>query len=1348
MTGSEELERQLDDVADEESAYDQAGSAGYDGMTGSHGRGMSAAFAKDTVRCWLRGWRRFVSIAVISLLGVAVLTGIYAGCRDMFRAADRFYDAQGLHDIQVMSTLGLTDDDVAALRGIDGVRTVQPERSQSVTTDMDGSDKTVTIYEIGGNGIDQPYLQSGRMPETAGEVAVTAKFLLDSGRSIGDTLTVTPVAASDTLSDTASDTADGDEQADDTSFDDSGTSGDTSTPSDSDTSNDIAEQSPSFPTELTIVGEVLDPKDLSNPDGIGSEAFRQTVASDYTFFAPSDGVTGSIYTAISLIIDGTTAENSFGKSYDALVRDVASRIEHTVQTKRQQARRQQLVDAAQQRLDDAKTKADQQFDKAQQSIDKGNSQLVSGRNELDNNRRKLGETEITIKDGERQITEARSKITQARQQIESGRAQLNTAQSQLDTATAQLTAARQQLAAAQSKLDTQRKPVEQGIQQANQGIVTLNDSITAVDRAADGLNKLGTAQSDATGPSTAAPSDTMQSSTVQSTTVQSATQSVRDIDTDTHANDDSWQQVRKQLAALGIDAPAHRADADFAALAAQLAAQRSALESQRTQLAQQRTQLQSTLDGTIAPAQAKLDQQDAQLAAKEQETSANAATLKQQRAQLDGQSANLDQQTKELDKKANELKDGRNKLENGRKQLKTAESKLADNEAKLTKAQAELDQKRKDADAEFAKQQQRIDDIAVARWYVQTRSAIGGFSAIKSDLSSIESIGRAFPVVFLLVAVLMSLTAMTRMVEEERGLIGTYVGLGYGPFAISMRYVLFAALACLIGGGIGLIAGFIGIPAFLLVVLQGLYTVPGVRFEYDWVYGSAGIALFVVGVVAATVVACMGELRQTPAELMRPKAPRAGSRVLLERIGPLWRRMKFLNKVTVRNLVRFKSRLVMTVGGVAGCTALIVCGLAISDTVDALPNTQYRDIYRYDLMVVTDHDHVATMLERLRSDGRIVDGSSGSSGSSDASKSASSSDSVALARVETGEITTGMDETETVQIVTVPNGSAMDRIVDLRSASDGLPIRVETFENGLPGGVIVSQSAANALGVRAGDMVTLKNGDAQRKLVRVVDVSRSVIGSDVYMVAGDYQDAFGGGDSGTDDGGGTGGSGAAADSGDAGDSSATTAAGATDGNSGSAVGVAGVADGETTVVDGVEMNTIFARYDGSDDDQIAYADQLAKDANVLNVVSTADMRRSFSFELMGAVVALIVALAGGLALVVLFTLANTNVSERVREMATLKVLGFYDREVHRYVNREMMILTVIGVIVGLPVGRWVGGLLTAALAMPGIYFEVSVRWQSYAIAAAVTLVFALLVQLFTNPVLDRIDPAVSLKSVE
>ena len=926
---------------------------------------------------------------------------------------------------------------------------------------------------------------------------MTRKFIKDSGYKKGDHITVTPQDSASSAS-SVSDSGESDNQTGEngSQMSDSGES-DTQDGKSAARVTDSGEsdnQTPSFPTELTIVGVVLDPQDLTNPDGYsGTNAFRSSATSDYTFFAPSDGETGSMYTAVTILVKGAADKDSFSDAYDDTVSEVADRIDGTVRKNRQQARHQELLDAGTKQIDEAKAQADKQFAAAQQQIDSNRSQL--------------------------------------NQQID--------------------------------------------------------------------------------------------------------------------------QIVNMQAGAAA---------------------------------------------------------------------------------------GSLDETTRET----------------LRETAITASPQLAEAKAQLDQAQSQLDQQKNETEQTLqSKRKEMEDSIPQVRWYVQDRSQIGGFSSLKSDLESIQSLGNAFPIVFLLVAVMMSLTAMARMVEEDRGLIGTYTGLGYGRLAVASRYLLFALLACLIGGGFGLIVGFLGIPAFLLVVLRGLYVMPDVRLEYDWLYGTAGVALFVVGVLAATVYACAQEMRQKPSSLMRPKAPRAGSRILLERIKPLWNRMSFLGKVTARNIFRFKSRLIMTVGGVAGCTALIVCGLAINDTVAALGAKQYQDVYQYDLMVVANDDDADAMRQKVASDGRVT----------------SSMD----VRVESGDLT-GDSGSESIQLVAVPDSerSEFGKMVTLQpvrsswvdgakslfsgksrtsssasSLSDSGESDNQTGENGSQmsdsgesdangtsgtkdaislgdDGVIVSQSAASAMGVNAGDTVTLTNGDDTQAEAHVSAVIRSVIGSDVYVSETYYHQLF--------------------DTAASGTSSASSASDS--GESDNKNGKSGTSNGASSNDRQLVWNAMYAKLKGSGESQAAYAGKLEDDDAVMKAVSCAHMAESFKFDLMGAVVALIVALAGGLALVVLFTLANTNVSEREREMATLKVLGFFDKEVHHYVNREMMVLTMMGVVLGLPLGRFVGGLLTAALNMPALYFEVECKPLSYVIAAVATMAFALLVQLLVNPVLDRIDPISSLKSVE
>lgn len=942
-------------------------------------KALGSAFLLDTWRSWLRAWKPFLSIMIISMLGVAVLTGIYAGCRDTFMAANRFYERQGLHDVEVVSTMGLTDEDVDALRGVDGVDDAAGVHIERVTIDgEDGHRLNATLREPA--SMDVPYVREGRLPGAAGEVAVTEQFAHDTHDHIGGTIDVTAVSGGD---------GDGAAHA------------------------------------LTIVGIVTDPSDLSNPEGYSGSVFRSAVANDYTcYVAPGAlektfGADPDVYGAIVMRLERTENTDAFSDDYDALVSSTVSRIENGVQSKREQARRESLQSAAQSELTRAKEQA-------------------------------YGE---------------------------------------------------------------------------------LND------------------------------------------------------------------------------------------------------------------------------AQAKLDAQRSQ----------------------------LDEQLKALDAQAAHVPTGMAMPE----PLASAQRQWAQADARLKEAQQQLNTQHKDINDRFAKEQQTIDDIA-PRWYVQSRTALSGFSSLKSDISSIQSLGNAFPIVFLVVAVMMSLTTMSRLVEEDRGLIGTYLGLGYGRVTITLRYALFALLACLIGGGLGLLIGFLGIPAFLLRVIQGLYAIPDMRLEYDWLYGSLGILLFVVGVLGAALFASIRDMRQMPAALMRPKAPKAGSRILLERIRPLWKRMSFLNKVAARNIFRFKSRLIMTVGGVAGCAALILCGLAINDTVAALGPNQYRGVDQYDMFAMTNDGDEDELRGKLVQDGKTT--------------------AIMETRIESGEITNGEGSSTSVQLTIIPQTqlgelNTMFRLEPARSSSifgwvhgggHAQPVALGD------GGIIVTQSAAQSLDVKAGDEVDLRGEGTQPHRVKVAAVTRSLIGAETFISEDLYHRLF-----------------PAAQLGEA-----------------------------ASEQPAITWNAVYAKLKGGSDEQIAYVDRLEDDAIVLSATSTAYQAEHFKFDLMGAVVGLIVLLAGSLALVVLFTLAHTNVSERMREMATLKVLGFYDNEVHHYVNREMMTLTVMGVIVGLPLGRWVAGLLTGVLNMPGLYFEVHIAWWSYAITVVATIAFALLVQLFVNPVLDRIDPVGSLKAVE
>ena len=496
-------------------------------------------------------------------------------------------------------------------------------------------------------------------------------------------------------------------------------------------------------------------------------------------------------------------------------------------------------------------------------------------------------------------------------------------------------------------------------------------------------------------------------------------------------------------------------------------------------------------------------------------------------------------------------------------------------------------------------------------------------------------------------------------------MIGTYKALGFSDKEIRRKYLIYAAGASLIGGIIGDVCGFLVLPKIIFVIFAVLYELPMYSFTFDMVYGIGGVVLFAGGLIGSTWIACEAELHHMPATLMRPKAPKAGSRVMLERITPIWSRLSFLNKVTARNLFRYKKRLFMTIGGIMGCTALLLCGFVIKDSVSELLKGQYNRLYEYDIMVVAAEDENDTLLEYLEEIPQIEE--------------------YCNLKIDSIKIKNNAEKEESVQLFVVPDNETLDGYIRLEDASGNLISLAKE-------GILVTQNAANILGFDVGDTVQLQNLELVQKEVLVAGLVTNYLGNHVYMTQEVYEELFG----------------------------------------------------------AYEPNGVLVNLEDSCENPIEIADELETKEGILTSDSIEERREQFSvaFYLINVVVYIIIIMAAGLALVVLFTLATTNISERERELATIKVLGFFDMEVHLYVNKETLILTSIGIVLGLPIGRFLGGCLTNALNMPSIYFAVKLHPVSYVITIAMSFGFALFVDFLTDKTLDHIDPVEALKSIE
>lgn len=770
--------------------------------------------------------------------------------------------------------------------------------------------------------------------------------------------------------------------------------------------------------------------------------------------------------------------------------------------------------------------------------------------------------------------------------------------------------------------------------------------------------------------------------------------------------DDGWEELiaSKSQLAEGRQQLAD-GEAELEAQAQQLKEGRAQIEEGLNQVTEGRTQIESGIqqinaacDAQIEDAQAALDQglidentYRAMLQVIEQERANQLAPLDEQLKTLEITEQQLSTQLSQITEGETALASARQQLEASRQEITSGEQQIAAGEKELQAGQTELDTQRQEyektkADAlqQIADARAEVDDIEAAQWYIQTRDSNAGYTSVESDASSIEAIGLVFPVVFIIVAVLIALTTITRMVEEERSLIGTYKSLGYSRHTILMKYLMYALGASLIGGILGGVCGFIVFPTFLFsVVFEAMYQIPEYLYSFDALYGIGSVLFFIIGIAGAAILACRSELKQTPAALMRPKAPKAGSRIFLERITPLWNRMSFLNKVTARNIFRYKKRFLMTIFGIMGCMALLICGFAIRDSVHALSVMQYNDINRYDVLAVVNQEDFDASLQTLEEDTRIssvqplsVDSVTVSSPASPNSETDTSS---------AGGTTS--EAKESLQLFIVPDGASLSDFINTRTSAD---IPCELSDEGM----LLTRNAAELLGISEGGSAHVETSTLKQADVPVQYVIDNYLGNAAYLTESTYEKYF----------------------------------------------------GTSADPNGFFINLV------SDDaaEQEAFANELTDNETFMTVTSTQKMSEEFSqsFSLINTVVYVIIVLAAALAFVVLFTLSTTNISERIRELATIKVLGFRKREVKHYVNKETILLTALGMICGIPLGYAFSQSLTYVLKMPSIYFAVTIEPLSYVYACALTLFFAWLVALLSNRALAKIDMIEALKSVE
>ena len=1217
---------------------------------------MKNAMQKDFWREIGHTRSRFFSIMILVALSVAFLSGLKATAPDMKHTGDDYLDSLHLADIQVLSTLGLTDEDIAALRAQDKIEDAEGEYVIDAFASSDSLDAVVKVLSLTDRGISDVLLREGRMPEHADECVVEENMLSLMSISIGDTITLTP---GDDLSDAL---------AQDT---------------------------------YTVVGTVRSPVYLAVERGtstLGSGTVKAYL------YLPREAFTLDYYTAAYVRISGAAEMTAFYDEYDDYIDDVIDSLEDFGDA-RAILRHDELVDEAteklddaQKELDDAKAEADKELGDARKELadarkelDDGWKEYDDGKQELADSRTKLDDAKAELEDGEQEYADGVKKYDQAVRDYEKGQKDYADGVKDYEKGAQQLADGESELEAGKEKLDEGQKQLD-ALGNTVAGALQ-NDPNYAGVTGGTIIDELGRGDEN-TAAATDAALDKMRAQLEGG--IAQAQQGLAQIDAGIEECDKGLAGIDAALEQLGASPDNEEARAALERQRADTAAQRSALVQQRGKVSAQLSELQSQLaalstvsSGSIAANKQQLDQGRADYESGKQQLSAGYRDLRDGKKELDKAKKELDEAPQKLADAKQELADARKELDDGWKEYYDGEEEYADGEKELADAyreltdgekdyreglreyedgKAEADEKIADAEEKIADARRKVADIESCEWYLFSRSYNPGYTGYGQDADRMANLASVFPVIFFLVAALVCLTTMTRMVEEQRVQIGSLKAMGYSGLAISRKYLLYGLLPSLTGGMFGLVIGYILFPKMIFTAYQIMYQMPNIELRAYGGISAYSLLAAVACTTIATLWACLATLRETPASLMRPRTPKAGKRVFLEYIKPLWRKMSFTHKVTARNLFRYQKRFWMTVIGIGGCTALIIAGFGMRSSLLFTMSRQYDDLFHYSAQVTLSSNVLPeerqVVEDFLAGDSRVVN---------DVPCTASSAT----------VITSSYSTTAYVEVM---EAGEIGKVIDLLDCKTGEPITMEDT------GVYIDQKLSELLKVSVGDTFFL-DGDA-RGDVTVAGIYEHYTGHFIYMTPSYY---------------------------------------------------------EQTLHADSEPNAYLMNFTSDDTDTCNAIFEKLLSMN--GVVTTSRMRDTqdtymHSMERVDFVVIIIILAAAALAMVVLFNLSNINITERQRELATIKLLGFYDKEVSAYVYRENIVLTVFGILMGCFMGHWLHIYLVRSTEIDLMMFGRQTAPSAYVYAAILTMLFSVLVNVLAHFKMKKIDMVESLKSAE
>lgn len=1305
---------------------------------------------KNAVREIKKSKSRFFSIFGIIAIGVGFFAGIKAAAPDMKLSADKYFDDNNLADFRLVSTFGFDEDDITAINAVDIEKEVYPAYFADLLIQGENGDTVTRVMSLMNYGENNPYtgveLTEGRMPEKADECIIDNSGFQSAEVSIGKTITLK--------------------------------SGD---------SKGIS-QSVSRRT-YTVVGLFNSPqyidKSARGNTTIGSGSIKSIM------YIPQENFAFDYYTEVYIRIPELVEYKCYSDEYVDRAAEIAELFEAIGNT-RADLRYDEIIDEYSQKIADAekeladgKQEADEKFDEAKQKLDDALADITDGEKEISDNEQKLADAkaeladarktldegwqlyyegketyEKEIADGEKEIADNETKLVEAKKEYENGLAQYNDGLTQYNSKYAEYETALETFLAGEEQFNASLADYEaslalwqsskdeydagyaqytNGLEQYNSGYAEFEKNSSAYE--AGYAKYLAALEQYSSYLAQYDHAETEYAAGLEQYNVSKA------------AYDTALEQYNRKIQDEGITPESEQirlsleTQAEILAQSlAELNATRSALDSTHDTLETTKTTLDKTLDGLnstktlldsartqlaasktqldatsiqLTAAKTELDNGETKLSAAKEQLDAASTEIESGRAQLneakskldeaktvlDESKTALDNAVKEIADGEKQLSDGKTQLENGKKegkekletslaelkdgdkkysdglaeitdgekQLADAKKTLADGKTEYESGLAEYNTEKAKADKEIADGEKKVEDAKIELselenpvWYVLDRTDNYGYSEYSDNADRINNIAQVFPVFFILVAGLVCLTTMTRMVDDQRTQIGTLKALGYSNSAIITKYLIYAISATVVGGLAGILIGMQVFPLVIMSAYKMLYNIPYMLTPIDFPLGIISLLVATAAVSATVIFSCKSALTEQSAQLMRPKAPKTGKRIFLEKITFLWKHFNFSKKVTARNIVRYKRRMMMTVIGVAGCTALTLTGFALKDSINDIVHLQYDEIFRFSGLAYTDteseNEHEPeTVLDEYDAD---------------------------YMRIFQKQYTIKANGNNVSAYAVVPENAA--------GFNEYLSLRDRSTHNGYTitdGEAIVTEKMAALLGVKVGDEIEIQKSDTVKKSITISAICENYAQHFVYISLATFSELFG---------------------------------------------------------EQPEYNMYYFRYNLTTDEEPMFTEKMMALDSVLAV--NLNSGTSDTFEKMNdaldMVTVFIILSAGALAFVVLYNLTNINISERIREIATLKVLGLYDNEVDGYIFRENIILTLMGTAVGLVLGIWLAGFVISTAEIDIVMFGRTIHALSYVKAAVITVGFSLIVTLYMHMHMKKIDMIEALKSVE